>query len=68
MIVTVLLATPIAPAKTPWRRRMAIASASDDEVPNKVHDAALPSNDTSRTSLRPYLSAMLDHKRDVTNY
>ena len=67
MVVTELRATPIAPANTPWRRRIAMASAREVDVPNRAQDMALPNSEITRIRRRPYLSAKVDHSRDVMN-
>lgn len=49
--------TPIAPANTPCRRRIVIASGKDVEVPNARQVNELPRRDTKSTARGPCFSA-----------
>jgi hypothetical protein len=57
MLVTLLLATPMLPAKMPCKSRMASASGRDFDVPNAKQERALPRSETKRTVRWPYRSA-----------
>lgn len=57
MVATVPRPTPIAPAKTPCRRRILIACGRDFDVPNAKHVKELPSNEAKRTTRAPCFSA-----------